>query len=139
VQQSRDVPRLVEASREAGVVVRVHDTVSDIAAVPDLVGRTAYRVVQEGLTNVHKHAPGAAAAIRLGVAPDGDLEVEVRNARAVGGRSVAPLPGSGMGLVGLRERVELAGGRLDAGHDPEGGFVVRARLPWPGEKEERNG
>ena len=126
-----DVGRLVSSSAQAGVAVRLDDGLPHGAAPPPLLGRTAYRVVQEGLTNVHKHAPAAAAAVRLSGAPGEGLEVEVANARPVG-RDLAPLvPGAGLGLVGLRERVELAGGVLEAGAQPDGGFRVRARLPWP--------
>lgn len=129
-----DLPRLVESSRQAGVPVRFEDGVPDGAGsgLPPAVARTAYRVVQEGLTNVHKHAPGAAATVWVSGAPGRSLEVEVRNARAVGSGFDGPLvPGAGMGLVGLSERVGLAGGRLHAGPDDGGGFVVRASLPWP--------
>jgi signal transduction histidine kinase len=129
-----DLPRLVESSRQAGVPVRFEDGVDAGAAtaLPPAVARTAYRVVQEGLTNVHKHAPGAAASVRVAGGPGRSLEVEVRNARVVGSGLDGPLvPGAGMGLVGLAERVGLAGGRLHSGPDDAGGFVVRASLPWP--------
>jgi len=126
-----DVERLVATSAQAGVAVQLDDGLPTGSAPPPLLGRTAYRVVQEGLTNVHKHAPAATAAVRLSGAPGQGLQVEVANARPVG-RALAPLvPGAGLGLVGLRERVELAGGVLDAGEQPDGGFAVRARLPWP--------
>jgi signal transduction histidine kinase len=125
-----DVPRLVEASRAAGVRVRLADPLP--ADPPPLVGRTAYRVVQECLTNAHRHAPGATVAMRIQGVPGGHLVVELSNGRAVGselaGRSG---PGAGTGLVGLTERVQLAGGSLTSGPDGVGGFTVRAVLPWP--------
>jgi len=98
------------------------------ATPPAAVGRTAYRIAQEGLTNARKHAPGA--AVRLTVhAPDGDLQVEVRSLAPVAVASESPLPGAGTGLIGLAERVTLAGGELEHGVDPDGAFVLRASLP----------
>lgn len=130
-----DVPRLVEASRSAGVRVALTDDRYETADVRAVVGRTAFRAVQEGLTNVHKHARGATATVLLAGAPGADLLVEVRNARPVGSDDTAPVPGAGMGLVGLAERVELAGGTMTAGPTPDGGFAVRASLPWPAAEE----
>ena len=99
------------------------------ASVSEQLGRTAYRVVQEGLTNVHKHARGAATTVRLAGARGGTLRVSVSNLRPVASGSL--LPGSGAGLVGLRERVELAGGTLTSGAQPDGGWLLSAALPWP--------
>jgi signal transduction histidine kinase len=62
-------------------------------------------------------------------APDGDLQVEVRSLAPVAVAAVSPLPGAGTGLIGLTERVALAGGELEHGVDADGAFVVRARLP----------
>jgi signal transduction histidine kinase len=129
--QLRDVPRLVESSRAAGVAVTLLDRLPDGAAprVPELTGRTVYRVIQEALTNVHKHARDAATTVILSGAPGQGLAVEVVNVRPVAADSL--LPGAGVGLVGLRERVELSGGTLEAGATPEGGWRVRAWFPWP--------
>jgi signal transduction histidine kinase len=93
-----------------------------------VTGRTVYRVVQEALTNVHKHARDAATTVTVAGAPGQGLEVTVENVRPVSATTL--LPGSGMGLVGLRERVELAGGRLEAGPTSGGGWRVRAEFPW---------
>ena len=93
----------------------------------EVVGRTAYRIVQEGLTNARKHAPGAAVTLTIRAAEDG-LRVEVRSLAPVA-VSAAPLPGAGTGLIGLAERVALADGELEHGVDGEGAFVLRARLP----------
>lgn len=128
-----DVARLVAASAEAGVRVRLQDNVGADEAVPSLVGRTAYRVVQEGLTNVHKHAVGAAVVVVLSGGPEAGLTVEVRNVPPVTGPGAPLVPGAGMGLEGLRERVRLAGGDLRAGTGEDGGFSLRADLPWPGQ------
>ena len=129
--QLRDVPRLVASSSSAGVAVTLVDELPgpEVPEVPEVTGRTVYRVVQEALTNVHKHARGAATTIRLAGDPGGGLVVEVVNVRPVSAEAL--LPGAGMGLVGLRERVELAGGTLDAGPTPAGGWQVRAWFPWP--------
>jgi signal transduction histidine kinase len=98
------------------------------AAWPSAVGRTAYRIVQEGLTNARKHAPGAAVTIVVH-APDGGLEVEVRSLAPVVVAAGSTLAGAGTGLIGLAERVSLAGGEFEHGVDPDGAFVLRARLP----------
>jgi signal transduction histidine kinase len=97
------------------------------AAPPAAVGRTAYRIAQEGLTNARKHAPGAPVTLTVR-APDGNLQVEVRSLAPVAAPA-SPLPGAGTGLIGLAERVSLAGGTLEHGIDPDGAFVLRARLP----------
>jgi signal transduction histidine kinase len=96
-------------------------------ALPDLpvaVGLTAYRVVQEALTNATRHAPGSATSVVLRLA-DGSLEVVVRNAR--GGASLGG--GGGHGLAGMRERVAVHGGSVTAGPTEDGGFEVLARIP----------
>lgn len=91
--------------------------------VPAAVGRTAYRVVQEGLTNARKHAPGAAVTVELDGAPGDGLTVEITNL-------FPKTSADGVGLVGLGERVALMGGRLE--HGAVGGsFVLKAWLPWP--------
>jgi signal transduction histidine kinase len=122
-----DLPALVEESRAAGMRITARIEPGDVAPAA-AVGRTAYRIVQEGLTNARKHAPGAAVTVTVH-APDGDLQVEVRSLAPVAVASGPPLPGAGTGLIGLAERVTLAGGELEHGVDPEGAFVLRARLP----------
>ncbi len=123
-----DLATLVEESRAAGMRLTARIEPGD-EATSTAVGRTAYRIAQEGLTNARKHAPGAAVTLAVR-APDGGLEVEVRSLAAVGaGAPGTPLPGAGTGLIGLAERVSLAGGELEHGVDPDGAFVLRARLP----------
>jgi signal transduction histidine kinase len=124
-----DVRALVEASRSSGVPVRLDWDVPD-APVPDQLGRTVYRVVQEALTNVHKHAHGVSAAVLVRGRPGGRIDIEVANPRPVGSSVEPLLPGTGTGLDGLAERVRLAGGQVQAGPTPDG-FRVRAWLPWP--------
>jgi signal transduction histidine kinase len=95
--------------------------------LPARVEESAYRVVQEGLTNSIKHAPGSAVTVRLELC-DEELQVEVLDS---GGRAPSALAttGSGFGLAGMRERIESVGGRLDAGPDTGGGWSLRAWLP----------
>ncbi|GAB4055239.1 sensor histidine kinase [Catellatospora paridis] len=118
----RELDTLVDAVRAAGQPVTLH---RDGADVPEGVDLTAYRVVQEGLTNALRHAPGARTAVDI--RRDGvDLLVEVSNevpTAEPGG------PGAGRGLLGLRERLRLHDGTLQAGAAPGGGFRLTARIP----------
>jgi signal transduction histidine kinase len=128
------VPALVAESRAAGMRVDCRIDVSGAGAVSDALGRTVYRIVQEGLTNARKHAPAMAVRVTIGMQERARLTVELRNrcptVRVAAGASGRPsLPGAGTGLVGLGERVALAGGTLDHGADARGDFVLRAALP----------
>jgi signal transduction histidine kinase len=128
-----DLPLLLDESRAAGMTV--HATVDpDVAEeLPDAVARAAYRVVQEGLTNARKHAPGAAVDVRLDGWP-GEVVVEVLTRRPLGSSCVPALAasGAGVGLIGLGERLAVVGGRLEHGPDDRGDFVLRATLPAGG-------
>jgi signal transduction histidine kinase len=119
------LPALVEQAGQAGVRADL-DAVGDLGQVPPVVGQCAYRMVQEALTNVVRHAPGAAAAVRL-EAREGRLRVEVTD-RGGTRAGVVSAPG-GHGLTGMRERVEALHGTLQAGPLAEGGWAVRASLP----------
>lgn len=121
------LPALAEESRSAGIRVRL-DMAAEPDEVPATTGRAAYRIVQEGLTNARKHAPAAAVSVAVGGAPGEGLSIEIRNPLAVTVPAV-PIPGTGMGLVGLAERATLAGGRLTHGLEGDE-FVVAAWLPW---------
>jgi signal transduction histidine kinase len=116
------IPALVEESRAAGMKVsaRISATGGDTT-----IGRTAYRVVQEGLTNARKHAP--AAAVDVTVDAGDELLVRVVSRGRPGHANGA---GTGTGLIGLAERVALAGGELRHGADQSGDFVLSATLPW---------
>jgi signal transduction histidine kinase len=116
---------LVERVRAAGVPV--HVTVEVPEPLPPGVDLAAYRVVQEALTNTIKHAEGAAAFVEIGLTGD-RLEIEVTDTGGTPG--AAARTGNGHGLIGLRERLTVYGGTLDAGPVPGGGFRVMARLPW---------
>jgi signal transduction histidine kinase len=122
-----DLPALVEQSRAAGMRITARLELGE-AAPPAAVGRTAYRIVQEGLTNARKHAAGAAVTLDVD-ATGSDVRIEVRSLAPVAVAAEPPLPGAGTGLIGLVERAMLAGGELEHGVDPEGAFVLRARLP----------
>ncbi|WP_424215201.1 histidine kinase [Streptomyces sp. BI20] len=130
------LPRLVAQARDAGEDVEL--TGPPVEALGDrapgaTVGRTAYRIAQESLTNARRHAPGAAVRVRVSGAPGAGLVVEVASAGPVPAAGSGPDAGGGSGggrgLVGLGERVRLAGGTLTAGPDGAG-FLVRAWLPW---------
>lgn len=123
-----DLPGLVEESRSAGTEVTYEAAVTEPELLPPATGRTAYRVVQEGLTNARKHASGQSVRLTVRGRPGDALQIELVNA---GGNGTPGPPGSGTGLVGLTERVHLAGGVLDHGTAPGGGFRLHASLPWP--------
>jgi signal transduction histidine kinase len=127
-----EIPALVEESRQAGMRVRCHIDVPADAALPTALGRAAYRIVQEGLTNARKHAPAAAVEVTITAQPGASLVAEVvsRCPAGVAAPAAFALPGAGTGLVGLAERVALAGGELEHGPDDAGDFVLRATLPW---------
>ena len=126
-----DLPALIEESREAGMQVRFDGGVDDLAAVPATTGRSAYRIVQEGLTNARKHAHGAAVEVAVEGAPGIGLTIEIRNRLPVGVGAEPSIPGTGTGIVGLAERASLAGGRLEHGFTPAGDYRLWVWLPWP--------
>jgi signal transduction histidine kinase len=125
-----DIHRLVEETRLAGATIDFEMRVEEVSSAPSSLGRDAYRVVQEALTNIGKHATGAATRVRITGAPARGLQVSVRNLKPLRKKTGATLPGSGSGLLGLQERVDLAGGTLLHGPDGTGGFVVDAELQW---------
>jgi signal transduction histidine kinase len=125
-----DIPRLVEETRRSGTKVDFEMQVDGAETAPDTLGRDAYRIVQEALTNASKHARGTLAQVRVAGAPNEGLHVRVRNPPAVGTHDRPAPPGSGTGLLGLQERVALASGVLVHGPDATGDFVVEADLPW---------
>jgi signal transduction histidine kinase len=114
---------LVERIDRAGLPVRLQVD-GDIVPLPRAVDLSAYRIVQEGLTNSLKHAEASAAdvVVRYGVQ---DLELEVRD----NGVGFASSDGLGHGLVGIHERVKIYGGEMSAGPGQDGGFVLKVRLP----------
>ncbi len=124
-----ELPALIEESRAAGMRIESELRLPAEEEGTASAARTAYRLVQEGLTNARKHAPGTLVEVKV-VASGESLAIEVRNRAPL--QSVAPpaLPGAGSGLIGLSERVELAGGELRHGVADDGDFVLAATLPW---------
>jgi signal transduction histidine kinase len=118
------LPALVARARSAGLPATVTVTGAERRLPPD-VDQAAYRIVQEALTNIGRHAGQASATIELCYEP-GTLTVQIDD----NGSAAATQPATpGLGLIGMRERVSSLGGRLHAGPRPAGGFRVRAELP----------
>lgn len=118
---------LVELTRAAGLTV-TSEVVGSPRTLPAGVDQAAYRIVQESLTNVARHAPGAQATVRIAYEADAVL-VDVLNDGPASGRYGSASAGTGSGIMGMRERATALGGRLTAGPRPGGGFAVRAHLP----------
>jgi signal transduction histidine kinase len=119
-----DLPTLVAQVREAGLPVQL-EVEGERRELPVGIELSAYRIVQEALTNALKHAGKAQASVHVRYGVD-SLELEIVDD---GAGAPAPVSSGGHGLVGIRERVALYGGRLDAGRRPSGGFAVRVLLP----------
>jgi signal transduction histidine kinase len=127
-----EIHQLVDESIRAGMDVRL-DATLELETLPDTLGRTVYRLTQEALTNARKHAPGQLVTIELSGDPDRGVRLAVVNVPKVGNAATAPGHGhigSGTGLIGVGERVTLAGGTLRHGPLPGGGFELVAELPW---------
>ncbi|MFJ5102418.1 sensor histidine kinase [Streptomyces sp. NPDC088554] len=122
-----DIEALVGQSRETGMVVEL-SVLGESRAYPRVVEQTAYRVVQEALTNVLKHAAGAKVVVRL-AHREAEVAMQVENGPSDGGAQDAGLPSGGNGLVGMRERVTALGGVFVSGETDAGGFRVSAVLP----------
>jgi signal transduction histidine kinase len=123
-----DVPVLVADAARTTRVELVDET-GGMDGVDAMTSLAAYRIVQESLSNVARHATGAGTVVRLGRL-DGSLLIEVRNDAAPGRPASPPAPdGGGHGIRGMRERAELLGGTVTSGPLAEGGFLVRAVLP----------
>jgi signal transduction histidine kinase len=121
-----DLDRLVTSFRQSGLPVEVGCDKEQHRLAP-AVDLTAYRIVQEALTNAHKHAPGRPVHLTLDYGADA-LSITVANEAA---DTRVDAPGTGHGLIGMRERAATVGGTLTAGPEPHGGFLVRAELPLP--------
>jgi signal transduction histidine kinase len=126
-----ELAALVKQSRDAGMAVEFSQD-GEVRGYAARVERTAYRVVQEALTNVHKHAAGAATRVRL-AHREGEVAVLVQNDPPAGGAGAAgggaALPSGGNGLLGMRERVTALGGGFVSGPTEQGGFRVSAVIP----------
>ncbi|MBO2450870.1 sensor histidine kinase [Actinomadura barringtoniae] len=137
------LPTLLESFRRAGLEVSVHEE-GTARPLPPGVDLTAYRIVQEALTNVTKHAGTGSARVRLDwnrdrvtitVADDGEDGADGQEVRAAPNASTVSDHSPGYGLIGMRERATAVGGRLSAGRRPEGGFLVSTELPLPPAKD----
>uniref|UniRef100_UPI002618CBD6 sensor histidine kinase n=1 Tax=Actinomadura geliboluensis TaxID=882440 RepID=UPI002618CBD6 len=119
------LPALVDAARTAGNPTSLTVT-GDMEELPRTVQLTGYRVVQEGLANARRHAPGAEVTVRVDACGH-DVSIEIDSGAPDG--DVTRAPGAGIGLHGLEERLAALGGTLDAGATPGGGFRVAATIP----------
>ncbi|WP_330250973.1 histidine kinase [Nocardia sp. NBC_00565] len=121
-----DLDALLQRARAAGLTVDTR-VIGTAHKLPSVVDVAAARIIQESLTNVVRHAPGAPAAVTVRYAAD-SVEITIDNARSPGTQSKSG-PGGGNGILGMRERAHALGGQLIAGPRPSGGFRVVARLP----------
>jgi len=121
----RGIAELVAESQQAGMMLDLTVGV-ELAEVPESIGRHAYRIIQEGLTNARKHAPHQRVRLTVGGGPEEGLEIELLNRLEPGPGG----PGSRVGLIGLTERAALAGGRIEYGPTADGAFRLAAWLPW---------
>lgn len=118
-----DITELIDSTRATGVTITYAGT---DATVPDAVGLTAYRAVQEALSNALRHAPGSTIAVTV-TADDHHLEVRATNTAPA--RADEPAPGARLGLAGIRERALALGGDVTAGPTPSGGFELTVTIP----------
>ncbi|MFE9629186.1 sensor histidine kinase [Streptomyces sp. NPDC006527] len=126
----RDLTRLVDENRAAGVRVEVERDLADEDSLSDFTSRTVYRIAQEALTNARKHAPGEPVRLTLSGTPGDGLTLDVSNGLPATAPA-APTPGARQGLIGMSERAALARGTFT--HDrTDGRYRVRAWLPWAG-------
>ncbi|MBO0811378.1 MAG: hypothetical protein J2P23_04950 [Microlunatus sp.] len=124
----RHLPALIDESNAAGLPTRL-EIVGDSDPLASVLDVNIYRIVQESLTNVRKHAgPHATADVRIRYYPD-EVEIEITNSGAVPPRRTPAQPGAGLGQLGIRERVAASGGTLELGALARGGYLVRARMP----------
>lgn len=127
-QTLADLPRLVEEARAAGQQIEVDDPLGPPVDLPPTVGRTAYRIAQEALTNARKHAAGQPVRLALGGTPGSGLDIAVSNPTTPDSGATGD---GGAGLIGLAERAALTGGRVTHHIDASGRFHLTAWLPWP--------
>jgi signal transduction histidine kinase len=120
------LPELAESTRQAGVPVEL--SLPSLPALPDTVGAAAYRIVQESLSNVIRHAPGARTTVVVDLGPE-SLDLEIVNEKSGEPGELSEPDRVGHGLHGMRERVRLLGGSLETGISDTGGYRVAARLP----------
>ncbi|MDP3949554.1 sensor histidine kinase [Microbacterium sp.] len=135
-QGIEDIPALVDSIRRAGVDVGLELVIADLSAAPAGVQIAAFRIVQEALSNAVRHAPGSRISVSVRT-DDTAVRLRVHNTAATGEVAASSGAGqsSGHGLRGMRERVALVDGTLEAGPDADGGWTVAAALPWISKRE----
>ncbi|WP_203568549.1 sensor histidine kinase [Aestuariimicrobium ganziense] len=123
---------LLDEARSGGQRIEVKDSVEHPELLPSLTGRHAYRVVQEAITNARKHAPNAKLTLDLAGGPGRGLTITGRNPldRSLRRGDALAVPGSGVGLLGLRERAQITGGRIRHAVLDDGTFELTVWLPW---------
>jgi signal transduction histidine kinase len=124
----QDLSELIDISLREGTDVRAQVLVSDPASCEPEVAHACYRLVQESISNVRRHAPGAALFVDVRGGPETGLTIRTVNWLATG--AVQPSSSGGHGLMGMSERAALVGGTFQAGATPEGSFSIVAWLPW---------
>jgi len=125
---ARDVHELVREAQRSGLDVELESTGDHAPSRGSSLELSAYRIVQEALTNARKHAPGSHVRVRLRF-DSGAVTVRIENDDSTAATADAGALGAGRGLAGMHERVAMFGGRLEAGPRPTGGFVVEALMP----------
>jgi signal transduction histidine kinase len=125
-----DLPTLIGETRQAGVPVNLTVLVDQAVAAPPQLAMAVYRITQESLTNVLRHAPGAPVEVTIRGGPSVGVALDIANPLPPPG-PVIQSPGSGSGLTGISERVTALGGKVNIGPTTNGMFVVQAWLPWP--------
>lgn len=131
-----DIPALVDSIRRAGVDVGLELVTADVTAAPASVQIAAFRIVQEALSNAVRHAPGSRVSVSVRT-DDTTIRLRVHNSTATGESAASPgaAQSAGHGLRGMRERVALVDGTLEAGPSADGGWTVAAALPWVSKQE----
>jgi signal transduction histidine kinase len=124
-----DLPALLDEATASGMRIETEELVA-LDGIPDTIGRTLYRVVQESLTNARKHAANTLVTVSVTGSPWAGLSIFVSNPLEIGSVD-GEAPESGLGLIGLAERTALVGGRMTHRITPRREFVVEAWLPWP--------
>lgn len=122
-----DVADVIDSTMAAGISVNAFVMLAEPEAAGELLNRAVFRIVQEALTNVVKHAPGSSVGVDLRASPPQGVSLLIRNRITA---DASDVPGSGSGLVGMRERVGALGGQFSAGPTGDGWFQVRVQLPW---------
>lgn len=136
-----DVADVIDATVQAGVEVNAFVALDNPGAASDLLNHAVFRIVQESLTNIVKHAPGSRAGLDLRASPGRGVQLVIRNPLPKPRADQPPedTPGAGMGITGMQERVAMLGGKISCGPTEDGWFEVRVSLPWVSESDAFSG